>query len=85
MLQIINISEARNNLSKLVKKVKETKQPIVIVQDSNPAVVIYPYNKISSKEDYLKKLLTIKGGWFSEEESKEIRLEVEKKLSNLFK
>lgn len=84
MLQIINISEARNNLAKVVKNVKESGKPVIIIQDSKPVVVISAYEE-DKKKEYLKKLLTIKGGWFSKEESKEIRLEVEKKLSNLFK
>lgn len=84
MLQIINISEARNNLAKVVKNVKESGKPVIIIQDSKPVVVISAY-KEDKKEEYLKKLLSIKGGWFSEEESKEIRQEVEKKLSKLFK
>ncbi len=84
MLQIINISEARNNLAKVVKNVKESGKPVIIIQDSKPVVVISAYEE-DKKKEYLKKLLTIKGGWFSEEESKGIRLEVEKKLSNLFK
>jgi prevent-host-death family protein len=51
MIQIINISQARNNLAKLIDKVKETKKPVVIVQDSKPAVVIYPYEEILKNEE----------------------------------
>lgn len=50
MLQIISITEARNNLAKLIKKVKDTKEPIVIVQDSSPSVVIYPYDEAFEAE-----------------------------------
>lgn len=46
MLQILSISEARNNFAKLIKKVKETKRPVVIVQDSSPSVVLYPYDEV---------------------------------------
>lgn len=91
MLQIINISEARNNLSKLVKKVKETQEPIVIVQDSDPAAVIYPYNNpekkggsINSKE-YAERLLKIKGGWFSLKEHKKMRQQINDRISSFDK
>src|SRR6266705_3455050 len=51
MLQIINITDARNNLAKLIQKVKETKKPIVIIQDSIPSVVIYPYDEVAKQEE----------------------------------
>lgn len=85
MLQIISISQARSNLSQLVKKVQESKQSVVIVQDSNPVVMISPYNKSAKKEDYLSKLLTIKGDWFSEDEALSSRSEVEKRLATYSK
>lgn len=50
MLQIINISSARNNLAKLIKSVSESKKPVVIVQDSKPAVVVYPYEEVFKRE-----------------------------------
>lgn len=31
MLQIISISDARNNFSKLIQTIKDTKKPVVIV------------------------------------------------------
>ncbi|HRN69550.1 MAG TPA: type II toxin-antitoxin system Phd/YefM family antitoxin [Candidatus Woesebacteria bacterium] len=55
MLQIINITEARNNLAKLIKKVKETKEPVIIVQDSSPSVVIYPYDEAFAAEQKKQK------------------------------
>lgn len=51
MLQIISITNARNNLGKLVQKIKTTKEPIIIVQDSTPSVVIYPYDEITKREE----------------------------------
>lgn len=50
MQQIVNITQARNNLAKLVEKVKTTKQPVVIVQDSFPSVVVYPYDEALKNE-----------------------------------
>ena len=51
MLQIVNITDARNNLAKLIEKIKDTKKPVVIVQDSTPSVVIYPYDEVEKRED----------------------------------
>lgn len=51
MLQIINISDARSNLAQLIQKVRETKKPVVIVQDSTPSVVMYPYEDIVRREE----------------------------------
>lgn len=51
MLQIISISEARTNLAKLVQKINDTQKPVVIVQDSTPCVVVYPYTKIAKNDE----------------------------------
>lgn len=51
MLQIVNITDARNNLAKLIEKIKETKKPVIIVQDSTPSVVIYPYDEVIKREE----------------------------------
>ena len=84
MLQIINISKVRNNLATIVKSVKETKEPVIIVQDSKPVVVLSPYKEDkNSKEEYLKKLLSIKGGWFSQKEYKKNRRDLNKRFSRL--
>ena len=60
MLQIVSVTDARNNLGKLVQKVKTTKQPIVIVQDSSPSVVIYPYSEIRKQEEEMNQLFKLK-------------------------
>lgn len=51
MLQIVNITDARNNLAKLIDRIKNTKKPVVIVQDSIPSVVIYPYDEVVKREE----------------------------------
>jgi prevent-host-death family protein len=51
MLQIVNVTDARNNFAKLIQTVKANNEPVVIVQDSTPAVVIYPYNELAKKEE----------------------------------
>lgn len=84
MLQIINISEARNNLAKVVKNIKKTGKSVIIVQDSKPMVVLSPYEEnTNSKEEYLKKLLSIKGEWFSEKEHQKNRKALNKRFSRL--
>lgn len=60
MLQIVSITDARNNLGKLVQKVKTTRQPVVIVQDSSPSVVIYPYSEIKKQEEEMNQLFQLK-------------------------
>lgn len=60
MLQIINISEARNNLSKLIQKIKETKKPVVIVQDSIPSAVIYPYEEVLKNDEEKEQLFQLR-------------------------
>lgn len=60
MLQIINITDARNNLAKLIQRVKSTKEPIVIIQDSTPSVVIYPYDELAKKEEEKDQLFQLR-------------------------
>ena len=50
MLQIVNITDARNNLAKLIEKIKDDNKPVIIVQDSTPSVVIYPYEDLVKRE-----------------------------------
>lgn len=60
MLQIVSITDARNNLAKLIDKIQATKQPVVIVQDSSPSVVIYPYNEMAKQEEEKDELFKLK-------------------------
>ncbi len=60
MLQIVNITDARNNLAKLIQKIKITKEPVVIVQDSFPSVVLYPYDQIIKQEEERNQLFKLK-------------------------
>ncbi len=55
-MQIVSISDARNNFAKLVQKVKTTREPIIIVQDSSPSVVLYPYEEVLENEKKNQKL-----------------------------
>jgi len=45
MLQLINISQARAKLSDVIARIQQTGEPTVIIQDSKPVVVIYPYEE----------------------------------------
>lgn len=87
MLQLINISEARAKLSDLVKQVVETKNPVIIIRESVPSVILYPYREFdeASASSYQKKLLSIKGDWFSIKDYKKIRKEVEERLEKTTK
>ena len=60
MLQIINITAARNDFAKLIQKIKTTKEPVVVVQDSIPSVVIYPYDEITKKEEEKEQLFKLR-------------------------
>ncbi|MBN2231499.1 MAG: type II toxin-antitoxin system Phd/YefM family antitoxin [Deltaproteobacteria bacterium] len=44
-MHITNISEAKATLSYLIKKVQETKEPIIIGRAGEPVAVISPYSK----------------------------------------
>ncbi len=60
MIQVINITDARNNLAKLVQKIKETKEPVILVQDSSPAIVLYPYDEAIAYEKEKNELFQTK-------------------------
>ena len=82
MVQILNISRVRENLSSLVQQVAQTKQPLVIVRDSIPSVIMYPYSPNTSKKSYKETLLSITGDWFDAKEYKKIRKDVEEKIQS---
>lgn len=56
MMQIVSISDARNNFAKLVQKVKTTREPVIIVQDSSPSVVLYSYEEVLENDNKNQKL-----------------------------
>lgn len=60
MLQIINITEARSNLAKIIQRLRTTKEPVIIVQDSIPSAVIYPYDEIVRKEEEKEQLFQLR-------------------------
>lgn len=44
-------------------------------------MVVEPVEEKSSKEEYLKKILSIKGDWFSLKDYKKMRKETEEKIA----
>ncbi len=44
-MQITNISEVQANLSYLIKKMRETGEPIIIGKAGEPVAILAPYNK----------------------------------------
>jgi prevent-host-death family protein len=46
---MINIHEAKTNLSKIIEKVERTKQPAIIARHGKPVVRIIPLEVISKK------------------------------------
>ncbi len=60
MLQIINVTEARKNLATLIKTIKTTKKPVILIQDSVPSVVIYPYEEAFENEKKKQQLFQIR-------------------------
>lgn len=46
MQQIINITQVRNNLSRLVKEVSREDKTVVIIRDSQPEAAIIPYSRV---------------------------------------
>ncbi|OGF99365.1 hypothetical protein A2153_05170 [Candidatus Gottesmanbacteria bacterium RBG_16_38_7b] len=55
MQQIINITDVRNNLSRLVKEVASEDKTIVIIRDSRPEAAIISYKKARAIDDELEK------------------------------
>jgi prevent-host-death family protein len=47
-MQITNISEAKANLSSLIKKVQETDEPVIIGKAGEPVAILSAYKKDSS-------------------------------------
>ena len=51
MIQIMNITDVRNNLGMLVKDVAQKDKTVVIIRDSLPEAVLIPYEKYAQDED----------------------------------
>lgn len=51
MPNLINLTQARNNLSKLIDEVALEKKEYILIRDSLPQVVIIPYEQYQRKEE----------------------------------
>lgn len=51
MLNLINLTQARNNLSRLVEEVFSAKKTYILIRDSIPQAVIIPYDQYLSAEE----------------------------------
>lgn len=51
MLNLINLTKARNNLSKLIEQVSIKKKTYVLIRDSIPQAVIIPWEEYKLQEE----------------------------------
>lgn len=65
MLNLINITQARNNLSKLIDDIVEKKQPAILIRESVPQVAIIPYEQYQQqeKDDFDKAVSGLRKGF----------------------
>lgn len=56
MQRIISITDVRNNVSRIVSDVAQTKRKVVIVRDSIPEAVLIPYQEFLTQEQEREKL-----------------------------
>lgn len=60
MLNVINITQARQNLSQLIDEIIATQQPRIIIRESRPEAVIVPYNQFAKeKENWNREFLRL--------------------------
>ena len=50
-MHITNITEAKANLSQLIKMVRETNQPVIIGKAGKPVAVLSPYSENTSPRE----------------------------------
>jgi len=51
MPKLINLTQARNNLSKLIDEVALEKRDYILIRDSIPQAVIIPYSQYQRQEE----------------------------------
>ena len=51
MMNLISITQARNNLSQLVRNVASKKQRYILIRDSKPQAVLIPYEEVIKEEE----------------------------------
>lgn len=61
MLNVINITQARQNLSQLIDEIVATQQPRILIRESRPEAVIVPYNQYAKeKENWNREFMRLK-------------------------
>lgn len=50
MTQLVNITQARNNLSKLINEIVEKNNSVILIRESTPQAVIIPYSQFKKQE-----------------------------------
>jgi prevent-host-death family protein len=55
MPNLINFTQARNNLSKVIDEVVLQKREYILIRDSTPAAVIIPYDQYQKQEEKWEK------------------------------
>ena len=61
MLNVINITQARQNLSQLIDEIIATQQPRVLIRESRPEAVIIPYTQYAKeKENWNREFMKLK-------------------------
>ena len=51
MRQIIGITEFRNQLSGLVEQIVQTREPVVVIRESRPELVVSSYEAYQEREE----------------------------------
>ena len=55
MPNLINLTQARNNLSKVIEEVASKKKEYILIRDSLPQAVIIPYDRYRRQEEEWEK------------------------------
>ncbi len=55
MRQIVGITEFRNQLSGLAERIVQTREPVVVIRESRPELVVSSYEAYQEREEELLK------------------------------
>lgn len=88
MINLINITQARNNLSSLIKDVYLQKKTYILIRDSLPQAVISPFEDYQTQDAVWEKeveLLMAKGKKVFAQWLKQAKLKAPKKEADVYK
>lgn len=57
MVNLINITQARNNLSKIIDQVVTEKKTVILIRESVPQAAILPYDQFQKQEEQWRESL----------------------------